>query len=220
MVDVQTDASPEEASEPSTNEAVAAAALEAAQRINTALESIRPELAEPDEDELDEEIVFVRNGWIRVTIAGRLHKLRRPFLGELRDLDLSREADQEVLNQKNRELREQTDELLEQAQAIEAQANAPDVEPKRATELNAEATQLALKAHTASRALVREAHRTRAAWWEQVFQTLTPPGYQPPENMPAWIGDAALQQRVIDHWQMVPLGRGDRKEQATVSPIR
>lgn len=221
MVDVQVDAPAEETAEedsPSPDPAVVA--VEAAQRLTTALDALRPDLADPEDDELDEEIVFVRNGWIRITIAGSLHKLRRPFLGELRELDLSREADQEVLNQKNQELREETDVLLARAKEIETQANEEGIEPQRASELNIEATKLALRAHTASRAIVREAQRVRAAWWAQAFEMLTPPGYKAPADMPAWIGDVALQQRAIEHWQMVPLGRGDRKERTVVSPIR
>ncbi len=186
------------------------ATVNAVQRLADAIEGQRADLAEPEDDELDEEIVFVRNGFVRVTIAGKMHKLRRPFLGELADLDKSREADQEILNDKNRILREETDILLEEAQKLEDEANKEGIEPREATALNVKATQLAQKAHVASRALIRDAQAIRAEWWRQVFKVLTPPGYEPPEDMPAWIGDLALQQRIIDHWQTVPLGRGDR----------
>lgn len=218
MTDAHNDAVEEETEAQASPETETAA--EVAKQLTDALEALRPDLAEPEEDEFDEEIVFVRNGWIRVTIAGQLHKLRRPFLGELRDLDLSRESDQEALNQKNAEMRKRTDVLMARAREIEAEANQDDITPQRKTELDAEATHLAVQANTESRAMIREANATRAAWWEQVFQVLTPPGYKPPEQLPAWIGDVVLQQRVISHWQTVPLGRGDRKETAKVSPIR
>lgn len=212
MVDVNPDATVEETTEAEDGPAEdPAAAAEVAQQLTDAIAALRPELAEPDDDELDEEIVFVRNGWIRVTLAGRLHKLRRPWLGELRDLDLSREADQEVLNEKNKELRERTDMLLVRAREIEGLANEEGIDPQRKTDLDIEATQLALRANVDSRALIREAHAIRAAWWEQVFKVLTPPGYETPEQMPAWIGDVSLQARAVEHWQMVPLGRGDKR---------
>lgn len=211
MVDVEQDAATDETEAEDGPAEDPAAATEVAQQITDALAALRPKLAEPEDDELDEEIVFVRNGWIRVTIAGQLHKLRRPFLGELRDLDLSREADQEVLNQKNKELRERTDTLLVRAREIESLANEEDVDPQRKADLDVEATQLALQANVDSRALVRDAHAIRAAWWEQVFKVLTPPGYEVPEQMPAWIGDISLQVRAVEHWQMVPLGHGDKR---------
>jgi hypothetical protein len=211
MVDVTPDAAVEEAEAEDSPTQAPPAANEMAQQITDAIAALRPEMAEPEDDELDEEIVFVRNGWIRVTIAGQLHKLRRPFLGELRDLDLSREADQEVLNEKNKELRDKTDLLLVRAREIEDLANEENIDPQRKTALDVEATQLALRANTESRALVREAHAIRAAWWEQVFKVLTPPSYEVPEQMPAWIGDVSLQVRAIEHWQTVPLGRGDKR---------
>lgn len=211
MVDVEQDAAVDETEAEDGPTEDPAVVTDAAQQLTDAIAALRPKLAEPEEDELDEEIVFVRNGWIRVTIAGQRHKLRRPFLGELRDLDLSREADQEVLNQKNQELRERTDELLVRAREIEGLANAEDVDPQRKADLDVEATQLALRANVDSRALIRDAHAIRAAWWEQVFKVLTPPGYEVPEQMPAWIGDISLQVRAVEHWQMVPLGRGDKR---------
>src|SRR5918998_454864 len=90
-------------------------------------------LAEPEADELGDELIFVRNGWVRCVIAGQMFKLRRPFFGELRDLETSQEADQ---------------------------------------------TQL------------------------------TPPGNTPPTDVPSWVVDPQMQNRIIAHWRSVPLASG------------
>lgn len=181
------------------------------EELAAALVPTRPPLAEPDEDEVSDDLVFVRNGWLRVTVNGNQHKLRRPFLGELRDLELSREADVESLQERQRALRDVTDGLMQRAREIETEAKSLNGEhPERKQALDLEATGLGLTAQKESRKLVREAQDLRAKWWEQVFKTLTPPGHTKPNknHYPAWVGDATVQQRVIEHWQASPLAPG------------
>src|SRR5262245_45938802 len=74
--------------------------------------------AEPEPDEDTEEVIFVRNGWVRVVIAGTRYKLRRPFLGELRDLETSMEADTEVLETQQKVMREAAEKALLRANEI------------------------------------------------------------------------------------------------------
>lgn len=190
--------------------------LEAATRarveeLAAALVPDRPPLAEPEEDEISDDLVFVRNGWLRVTVNGTECKLRRPFLGELRDLELARETDTEALQALQAEMRDKTDQLLERARAIEAEATSLNGEdPQRKQVLDVEATQLGMTAQKESRRLIREAQDRRARWWELVFKALTPPGHTKPNknHYPAWVGDPTVQQRVIEHWQASPLARG------------
>jgi hypothetical protein len=181
------------------------------EELAAALVPTRPPLVDPEEDEVSDDLVFVKNGWLRVTVNGSQCKLRRPFLGELRDLELSRETDVEALQVRQREMRLTTDALLERARAIEVEARALNGEhPERKQALDLEATELGLTAQKESRKLIREAQDLRAKWWEQVFKTLTPPGHAKPNknHYPAWVGDATVQQRVIEHWQASPLARG------------
>lgn len=183
----------------------------AAQRLAQSLQGTPQDLAEPEEDELGDDLVFVRNGWLRVVLAGETFKLRRPFLGELRDLELSCEADIETLTELSREMHRQTDEYLQRAREIETEAkdlNGEQPDLKRA--LDRETSELTLGATKLSRGVVRTAQDLRAKWWTQVFKTLTPPGSSEPAQLPSWVGDATLQQRVIEHWRSFPLGRGSR----------
>lgn len=183
---------------------------QAAEQLAAALKGPDVVLAEPDEDELGDDLVFVRNGWLRVMVAGEVYKLRRPFLGELRDLELSRETDNETLVAANKEMREKTSELLKRAHEIEIEARGLNGgNPERKSELDHEATQFAFEATRLSRQVIRQAQDLRAGWWEQVFQTLAPPGRKRvPKQLPSWVGDGQLQQRVIEHWQSSPLARG------------
>lgn len=181
------------------------------EELAAALVPTRPPLVEPEEDEVGDDLVFVRNGWLRITVNGKEHKLRRPFLGELRDLELARETDTEALRQRQQEMRQTTDALLQRAQAIEVEARALNgEEPERKRALDLEATDLGLSAQRESQKLIREAQDRRAKWWELVFKALTPPGHGKPSknHYPAWVGDATVQQRVIEHWQASPLVRG------------
>lgn len=176
------------------------------------LQSTQVDLAEPEDDELGDDLVFVRNGWLRVTIAGETYKLRRPFLGELRDLELSREADIETLTELSKEMHKKTDEMQRRGAEIQAEARSLNGgDPDRKRTLDQEASHMALEASRLSREVVRKAQDLRAKWWEQTFETLTPPPKRrrpKPEQLPSWVGDANLQQRVIEHWQSSPLARG------------
>jgi hypothetical protein len=65
-----------------------------------------------------------------------------------------------------------------------------------------------MKAFERSRKVIRKSEELRAAWWAQVFKTLTPPNYEMPETEPTWVIDLALQQKVVDHWRSLPLASG------------
>jgi hypothetical protein len=167
-----------------------------------------PELAEPEDDEDEEQVIFVRNGWLRVVIAGEQHKLRRPFVGELRDLEASAEADTEVLQVEQRLMSARAEKALTRAREIGEEAQAIDEGDPRRSELDAEAARLAVEVGGLTQKLVHKAMELREAWWIEVFKTLTPPNHPTPEQMPSWVGDADVQQQVIQHWRAVPLVSG------------
>ncbi len=188
---------------------VAAASEEAKAALQALGRKLGDDLAEPEEDEGDS-LVFVRNGWIRFTIAGKPYKLRRPFLGELRDLEVAWETDQEALTMGHNQLKLDSQELLDEAAKLEAEAAEIEGQTRRKIELDIEASHLALKASAESRKLQRKAQDLRAEWWAQVFKLLTPHPQDPPpaDQVPSWVANIDLQQRAIAHWQSAPLGRG------------
>lgn len=191
----------------------AVAAVNAQQQAVAAVNAVngnRGEMAEPDDDELGDEIVLVRNGWVRMTIAGRLYKLRRPFFGELRDLEASAESDRDVLTELNNTLRAESNEHLARAKEIEEEAKGLADDSPRKLELDEEATSLTLAAFKRQTTIMRRAGELRESWWRQVFETLSPPGHEKPRDMPAWIDDAQMQQRIVDHWRTAPLAYGNR----------
>lgn len=165
-------------------------------------------LAEPEEDEAEEEVIFVRNGWLRVVIAGQKCKLRRPFLGELRGLEASMETDTEVLEAEQKRIHEQAEVALTRAREIGEQAAGMAQDDPAKVALDEEAASLAVEISRLSRALVLRAYELREAWWVEVFKSLTPPGHDVPDEMPSWVGDADLQVRVVQHWRAVPLASG------------
>jgi len=166
-------------------------------------------LAEPEPDEEGDEIVFVRNGWIRVTIAGSLHKLRRPFLRELQDLEASMEAGTLDVRELQESLKAANNEDLATARRISDEAKAiTDDDSPRKFELDEESTQLAIKVMERNRQIERRARELRALWWEQVFKTLTPPGHDAPKDAPSWAEDLMLPSKLVQHWRSAPLAHG------------
>jgi hypothetical protein len=165
-------------------------------------------LAEPEADELGDELIFVRNGWVRCVIAGQMFKLRRPFFGELRDLETSQEADQTQLTEISEDMRARANEDMARAREIEAEAKDLDDTSVRKAELDEEATMLAIRAMGRQQELMHRADDLRVAWWKQVFTVLTPPGNTPPTDVPSWVVDPQMQNRIIAHWRSVPLASG------------
>lgn len=85
-----------------------------------------PVLAEPEEDEISDEMVPVRGGFIRVTIAGVMYKLRRPWLGELEELEATLDAAQHELQTFGDQYKEIEAEERDTADRIRSEAKAAD----------------------------------------------------------------------------------------------
>lgn len=166
---------------------------------------------EPEDDELGDEIVPVSNGWLRVTIGGQLFKLDRPSLGELRRLESAREVDSETLDKLQESLKPAAEADLATARAIQDEAiTLGDDNVVRKFQLDSQTSALTTKAMARNQILVRRAEDLRESWWRLVFEILSRPKIELPEQTPAWVGDPMLQQHVIDHWRRSPLARGRR----------
>lgn len=160
------------------------------------------DLAEPDDDDPEgDRVDWVRTGMVRLWIGGKRYRLRRPFLGELRDLDLALENALEDINDRNMDARIKADDLGERADKIDAD--------KRMTAKTRAAKVRELRAE--DKAIAREVTQYREdtliAWWTQVFDKLLVET-TPPPDLPAWLANMALPQRALQHWRSVPLGRG------------
>lgn len=166
-------------------------------------------LAEPEDDEAGDAIVFVRNGWIRFTIAGVMYKLRRPFLGELRQLEGILDHASEELKLLAEDMRERETADRETADRIKTEVEAGDVSEVRRAELDDEATQLAVNLQVRMLEVSRKGRDLREQWYLAAFEMLTPPGHTSPPSMPAWVGDAQMQAQIIMHWQSAPLAPGN-----------
>lgn len=165
-------------------------------------------LADPDPDEGGPEVVLVSNGWARFNIGGLVYKTRRPFLAELRGLEEALATDREAVDQLKRDLDEFSARQMERAEAIQEEARALPKDHPRRQELDQLTGQLIAET-TAVVNQHREAVRqSRVDWWLQVFKVLTPPGHTPPDALPAWVTNPAIQRQIIAHWQSNPLARG------------
>lgn len=169
------------------------------------------DLVEPDDDEAGDLIQFVKNGWIRYTIAGVAYKLRRPFLGELRQLEASKEAGIDDLDESNKTELTDAEKDMEKAKKLQkdAQALTDSTEDQRKKlRLDKQASDLARKAMKRQQLLIERTDEFRVNWWAEVFKTLTPPGNSVPTDVPAWVTDPMLMEQVLAHWRTAPLAYG------------
>lgn len=182
----------------------------------TALEARnRPTVVEPDEDEVEfgSEMVFVRTGLTRFYLDGTKHILRRPTLGELHDLETSKDSGSDELQEFNKTVTERTNEIRERAKEIEAEAKKLDAEEPgslRRGELDEETARIVHEAMREQASVMRKADEIRELWWKEVFAVLTPPGHGEPPYLPSWVGDPGLPDQMIIHWRSSPLAYGNR----------
>jgi hypothetical protein len=166
-----------------------------------------PTVVEPEEGEEGDELLLVRGGYIRYRVEGRRYTLRRPKLGQLRELEAQIDHAQEELKSLAERMREADETDSATAEAIDEEIKA-GVTPARKRELDRQSTQLSLNLQDRMQEVIRMGRDLREDWWRQVFTMLSPEGQDPPDDMPAWVGNAATQGYVIAHWQSDPLARG------------
>lgn len=176
--------------------------------IRDAADQSRPDLEEPGDDEGGPDGPrFLSNGWVRFELASNgdstaRFRLRRPFLGELQDLDLAHEAMLNEMHDISDRARVEGQRLTEQMQKVTDNERLTD--QKRSDRLRG----LRREDQQITRQFRRDITVLLVGWWQQVFEKVGVDGV--PEQWPAWIGDQELPSRVLEHWRQVPLGRGAR----------
>lgn len=163
----------------------------------------RPVVVDADaSDPAGDSIEFVRTGIIRVTVAGKRYRLRRPFFGELRTL---RGAYQDAMD----ELGDASDEAKAELAEIRAEYDETP-EPDRKTSEAA----FTRRVRAVNRGLETLQEDTYLAWWAKAFDMLAMESHGPGlEEMPAWMasnppGETSLIVEVLNHWRSNPLARG------------
>ena len=158
--------------------------------------------ADPEGDEVGDELHLVRTGWVRFVMNGERVRLRRPFMGELRDLRLALEDVQDQIGEAAEDVQLVGAEIMEKSQALEKDESlTPAQVVKARRKLQREST-------VKGRELTDLAEGLRVGWWELVFKTLDVDAAKHTVQFPAWIVDPNLPGTVIQHWRDVPLARG------------
>jgi hypothetical protein len=184
-----------------------------------------PNVVDADPETEGTLIQFVKTGWIRFPAAvvqpdqPRVHRLRRPFLGELHRLRTAYEAASDEIDLAKLDY---LDAEAEHETAVKAAAQLDEPERSRAN------LQANINRRKARREMEGRHLAIRVEWWAQVFRALCvdwPAGtmLQPatddegktggpavPQGWEwgAWVEDPSLPVLVINHWRSVPLDRG------------
>lgn len=184
-----------------------------------------PNVVDADPETEGTLIQFVKTGWIRFPAAVvkpdelRVHRLRRPFLGELAELRTAYEAAGDEIDLAKLDY---LDAEAEHETAVKAAAQLEEPERSRAN------LQANINRRKARREMEGRHLAIRIEWWARVFRTLcvdwpagtmlqpatddegkpvgppVPPGWE----WGAWVEDPSLPVLVINHWRSVPLDRG------------
>jgi hypothetical protein len=177
------------------------------------------EVVEPDDTfDLDEEeqecVQFLTTGGLRCQIRGVWYRLKRPDLGELRELHESYEAIADELAPFAEEQARLSRDLQAKLTSIRTKADALAESPSPQADTEALAAELVQVQRQQKKALLEVQNRAlgmREQWWREVFKTLKVkgnPNPKVPAQMPTWVGDQDMGVKVIEHWMRVPLGRG------------
>lgn len=166
-----------------------------------------PVPSDTDADLVDVEgIVFIKTGWVRFTIDGKVYRLRRPLFGELKALRLALEDVTDDINEKSAE---STTMAIELEQEMHAAANA---ETKMTAAKRRQLTGKQAESRKLGRALVEFADEARMGWWTLVFTTLGvgdgQGGDKVPADWPSWVVDVNLPGQIMQHWRSAPLAPG------------
>jgi hypothetical protein len=159
-------------------------------------------------------------GWAKATVDGTTYRLRRPFMGEMRDLRLALEGltDEVTLHTERSEsmrrrlqrieARARTELQAAQSKVLAGDDDAPTEDQIAALEdrLMDEVHNTRAKDREAGRTLVQIADDNRARWWTDVFTVLGLDGVPP--QWPAWFADPDGPHRMMTHWRQNPLAHG------------
>jgi hypothetical protein len=160
--------------------------------------------------ELDGQWQLYATGGASVKVDGKTYRLRRPSMGQIKELrdalasvaDAIRQQSDEaqIIQRLNQATGERLHEEIEQLDQ-----KAPDFESEL-RRLHGEAKALADQNLTVGRELTNLVDESYWSWWRQVFQLLSFNGC--PETWPSWAADATAPNQIMQHWRSNPLARG------------
>jgi hypothetical protein len=166
---------------------------------------------------LDEQWQLYSSGGASVKIDGRVYRLRRPDMGQIKVLrealasaadTIRHESDAgEIVRRLNKA---QTDRINAELTELEADNQAEGYAEKITALVNElqEVSDRDLKRGREITNLVDEQYQ---GWWKFAFETLCFPGsdgVRVPERWPSWVADATAVQQIMQHWRSNPLARG------------
>lgn len=209
-----------------------AAAVEA---FGSALGNAGVALADPEPEQGDDSLVLVKNGFVRWRgvkadgTPGDTITLRRPTFGELREIRLAleenedraaatrHEAEGATLRHEAHSLRiDRRTRAIHKALGTFDQADAdPDLDEAGVDKLLAELEELRAqgKAMTdegraAARKIRHETEEIRLEWLRSVTERLAIDDLPDDLDWPGWAADPSIVQRLMTHWRNTPLARG------------
>jgi len=170
----------------------------------------------PDDDSME----TYGAGWAKAVVDGTTYRLRRPFMGEMRDLRLALEGltDEVTLHTERSESARRRLQRIEarartQLQAAQAKVMDGDEDAPTEDQIAELEDQLMDQVHNtrtedrqAGRTLIQIADDNRARWWTDVFTVLGLDGVPP--QWPSWFADPDGPHRMMQHWRQSPLAHG------------
>lgn len=170
--------------------------------------------AAPD-DEPEGQWQLYATGGASVKIDGKVYRLRRPDMGQIRKLRgaLAGTADSiryrseasQLAQLKRQAAEEKLSADLDRLVAMDPKPKPEDYEAQLDA-IFAERRELDDADRAAGRALTDAIDDAYSEWWHLVFETLTLSGI--PDRWPSWAGDAISAQQIMQHWRDNPLARG------------
>jgi hypothetical protein len=164
-------------------------------------------------DELEGQWQLYATGGASVKIDGKVYRLRRPDMGQIRKLRgaLAATADsiryQSEASQLAQLKRQAGDEKLSaDLERLVAMDPKPEDYEAQLDAIFAQRRELGDADRQAGRGLTNAIDDAYSEWWRLVFETLTLSGI--PERWPSWAGDAISAQQIMQHWRENPLARG------------
>lgn len=165
-----------------------------------------PQLWEPSPGALE----FVNNGIIRFHFpTGKdddlVVRVRRPFLGELKDIRLDLEAIQDELAVTAATVSAEGQAMREEATALAEKLGSGEVTLEEHAEQLAD---IRRRDRDTARRMDDQREAKMLGWWSKIFGVLALDEVPDVMAYPAWILDARLPGRVLNHWRQIPSGPG------------
>lgn len=149
---------------------------------------------------------FVHNGIIRFPMGGKIVRVRRPFLGELRALRVALQDVQDHLTEESNRIGKIGVGYQTEVRTLNEKLQKGEITPEEHTDKVAVVTE-------ADRRTARELddYREQAMldWWaEYVFKPIALDPVPEQLQWPTWMLDRTLAAKCLAHWRTVPTGPG------------